>query len=204
VADLLGIDRDMAMRGMIKAPGDIGVVRLQRVTLLGRRVLWAHLFAVNDRESMIISMDMLEAYCNERTVRIGILNNRYDRERRAEQFGDVAAKDLKFDWLITFGAYEDLVTRKLLGNNFPRERIVNLGFSVNPSIDQIIDTIAGMIPDGYQALLVGFVNIHTPQAEMIMDYFEHLKGAPDAAMTVRFAGDIGYLQRQRFEMAQIQ
>ncbi len=204
VADLLGIDRDMAMQGMIKAPGDIGVVRLQRVTLRSRPVLWANLFAVNDRESMIISMEMLEAYCNERTVRIGILNNRYDRERRAEQFGDVAAKDLKFDWLITFGAYEDLVTRKLLGNNFPRERIVNLGFSVNPSIDQIIDTIAGMIPDGYQALLVGFVNIHTPQAEMIMDYFEHLKGAPDAAMTVRFAGDIGYLQRQRFEMAQIQ
>ena len=203
VADLLGIDRDVAMRGMIKAPGDIGVVRLQRVTLRGKPVIWANLFAVNDRESMIISMDVLEAYCGEKTVRIGILNNRYDRERRAEQFGDVAVKDLKFDWLITFGAYEDLVTRKLLGNNFPRERIVKLGFSVNPAIDQIIDTIAGMIPDGHQALLVGFVNIHTPQAEMMMDYFEHLKGGHEAAMTTSFAGDTGYLQRQRFEMAQV-
>ena len=41
----------------------------------------------------------------------------------SKRAGDVAVKDLKFDWLITFGAYEDLVTRKLLSNGFPRERI---------------------------------------------------------------------------------
>ncbi len=199
VADLLGIDRDIAMCGMIKAKGDIGVVRLQRVTLRDKPVIWANLFAVNDRESMIISMQMLESHCDDRTVKIGILNNRYDRERRAEQFGDVAVKDLTFDWLITFGAYEDLVTRKLVGNGYPRERITNLGFSVNPTVDQIIDAIAGMVPDGYQAMLVGFVNIHTPQAEMMMEYFESLKAGH--AEFQPSAGDVGYLQRRRFEMA---
>lgn len=198
VADLLGIDRHIAMRGMIKAKGDIGVVRLQRVTLLNKPVIWANLFAVNDRESMMISMDMLEPYCNDKTIKIGILNNRYDRERRAEQFGDVAVKDLKFDWLITFGAYEELVTRKLAGNGFPRDRIVNLGFSVNPLVERIIDSIAGMVPEGYQALLVGFVNIHTPQAEMMMEYFEHLKSGHDE-MTAQF--QTGYLLRQKFETA---
>lgn len=198
VADLLGIDRDIAMRGMIKAKGDIGVVRLQRVTLLNKPVIWANLFAVNDRESMMIGMDMLEPYCNDKTIKIGILNNRYDRERRAEQFGDVAVKDLKFDWLITFGAYEELVTRKLAGNGFPRDRIVNLGFSVNPPVERIIDSIAGMVPEGYQALLVGFVNIHTPQAEMMMEYFEHLKSGHDE-MTAQ--SQTGYLLRQKFETA---
>jgi poly-gamma-glutamate synthase PgsB/CapB len=202
VADLLGIDRDVAMRGMIKSKADIGVVRLQRVTLRGKPVIWANLFAVNDRESMIIGLDVLEAHCDDKTVRIGILNNRYDRERRAEQFGDVAVKDLKFDWLITFGAYEDLVTRKLLSHNFPRERIVNLGFSVNPTIEHIIDTIAGMIPDGQQGMLVGFVNIHTPQAEMLMEYFEHLKGT-HAVTPSAFESDISYSQRRRFEMAHV-
>jgi poly-gamma-glutamate synthase PgsB/CapB len=199
VADQLGIDRDVAMRGMIKSKGDIGVVRLQRVTLKDKPVIWANLFAVNDRESMMISMDVLEAYCDDKTIKIGILNNRYDRERRAEQFGDVTVKDLKFDWLITFGAYEDLVTRKLLSNNYPKERIVNLGFSVNPSVDQIIDAIVGMIPDGQQAMLVGFVNIHTPQAEMMMEYFEHLK--TDHSTMNAFADDIGYIKRQQFEMS---
>ena len=198
VADLLGIDHETAIRGMVKARGDIGVVRLQRVTLREKPVIWANLFAVNDRESMMISMDMLEPYCNDKTVKIGILNNRYDRERRAEQFGDVAAKDLKFDWLITFGAYEELVTRKLTANGFPRDRIVNLGFSVNPPVEKIIDSIADMVPGGYQALLVGFVNIHTPQAEMMMEYFEHLKSAGGEKTLQPQAG---YTARLKFEMA---
>ena len=197
VADLLGIDHDTALRGMLRARGDIGVLRLQRVALRGRDVLWANLFAVNDRESMMISMEKLAPYVTEKTVKIGILNNRYDRERRAEQFGDVAVKDLEFDWLITFGAYEDLVTRKLLANGYPPGRIVNLGFSVNPSLDRILDAIADMMPDGKEALLVGFVNIHTPQAEMMMEYFEHLKGAGASSA---MPAPAGYLLRRRFEM----
>jgi poly-gamma-glutamate synthase PgsB/CapB len=198
VADLLGIGHQTAISGMIKAKADIGVMRLQRVTLLGKTVIWANLFAVNDRESMIISMQMLESYCDEKTIKIGILNNRYDRERRAEQFGDVAAKDLNFDRLITFGAYENLVTRKLINNGYPRENIYNLGFSVNPTIDQIVERIVGMIPDGQQAMLVGFVNIHTPQAEMMMEYFEHLKSEQLHNPELRLG--VGYCRQQRFEM----
>jgi len=202
VADRLGIDRETAMRGMLKARGDIGVVRMQNVVLRGKPVIWANLFAVNDRESMMISMDVLEAHCTPQTIKIGILNNRYDRERRAEQFGDVAVKDLRFDRLITFGAYEDLVTKRLLANGFPRERIANLGFSVNPGVEQIIDTIAAMIPDGQPAMLVGFVNIHTPQAEMMMEYFERLRGHTESGSAPSLLwGEVGYERRQRFEMS---
>ncbi len=179
IADLLDIDRETAMDGMVKAKEDIGVLRLKRLNLLDKLVIWANLFAVNDRESMIINMEMLKLHCDKNTIKIGILNNRYDREKRAEQFSDVAAKDLSFDWLITFGAYEDLVTRKLINNGFPRDRIVNLGFSINPTIDQIIEAISGMIPDGYKGLLVGLVNIHTEQAEMMMEFFEGIQGMAD-------------------------
>ncbi|MFQ5436233.1 MAG: poly-gamma-glutamate synthase PgsB [Anaerolineae bacterium] len=199
VADLLGIDAGRAMRGMVNAKSDIGAVRLQRVAILDKPVIWANLFAVNDRESMIISMDVLDAYCHERTVKIGLLNNRYDRERRAEQFSDVAVKDLPFDWLITFGAFEDLVTRKLLANGFPADRIVNLGFSVNPSLEQILAAIADMIPEGHEGLLVGFVNIHTPQAEMMMDYFARLEEL--AAVETAVSPNTGYSRRRQFEMA---
>lgn len=202
IADLLGIDRDVAMDGMIHSQPDIGVVRLQNTKIRNKPVMWANLFAVNDRESMIISMDMLNAYCDEKTLKIGILNNRYDRERRAEQFGDIAVKDLSFDWLITFGAFEDLVTRKLKENGFPSDHIVNLGFSVNPSLNEILDAIAEMIPAGYRAMLVGFVNIHTPQAELMMEYFEGLAGAHHTE-TTDATDALGYWQRQRFEMAHL-
>ncbi len=200
MADLLGINRDTAMRGMINSAPDIGVTRLQRTEIRGKTVIWANLFAVNDRESMIISMRMLDNYCDEKTLKIGILNNRYDRERRAEQFSDIAVKDLTFDWLITFGAYEDLVTRKLIENGFPTEHIVNLGFSVNPTLDEILDAIAAMMPMGYQALLVGFVNIHTPQAEMMMEYFGHSAETPAAENSPQTPQPL-FVKRQRFEMA---
>ncbi len=202
VADLLGIDAERAMEGMVKAKSDMGAVRLQRVAVLDKPVIWANLFAVNDRESMIISMDVLESYCHERTVRIGLLNNRYDRERRAEQFSDVAVNDLSFDWLITFGAFEDLVTRKLIANGYPPERIVTLGFSVDPTLDQILQAVAAMVPEGHEGLLVGFVNIHTPQAEMMMDYFARLE-EPAAAQTAVSLAETGYSRRRQFEMAHL-
>lgn len=200
IAGLLGIDRDVAMDGMIHSLPDIGVVRLQSTEILGKPVTWANLFAVNDRESMVISMDMLNAASDEKTLKIGILNNRYDRERRAEQFSDIAVNDLSFDWLITFGAFEDLVTRKLGANGFPAERIVNLGFSVNPSLNDILEAIAGMIPDGYRALLVGFVNIHTPQAELMMEYFEGLNDTQHTEQAYTLYKP-GFWRRQQFELS---
>lgn len=184
VASLLGIDREIAMDGMVKAKEDIGVLRLQHLNLLGKPIIWANLFAVNDRESMIINMELLKMHLDKKTIKIGILNNRYDREKRAWQFADIAVKDLSFDWLITFGAFEDLVTRKLIDNGFPKEHIVNLGFSINPTIDQIIETISGMIPDGHKGFLVGFVNIHTEQAEMMMKFFESVPNVTNAIKTI--------------------
>ena len=55
---------------------------------------------------------------------------------------------------------------------YPRERIFNLGFSKNPSLEEILDQILGLI-EGDQGLLIGMVNIHTPQAELLMEYFHH-------------------------------
>ena len=56
-------------------------------------------------------------------------------------------------------------------------RIINMGFSVNPTFDQIFDVIAGLIK-GEQGVLIGLVNIHTPQAELLLEYFHHRPDAP--------------------------
>ena len=47
VAQLLGIPRDTAMRGMRHAQPDVGVVNLQRANWYGKEIIWAPLFAVN-------------------------------------------------------------------------------------------------------------------------------------------------------------
>ncbi len=171
MAELLNIPRHIAMAGMVKAPADPGVLRIERYKVAGKNLTWANLFAVNDRESMIAVAEKLKPYVGEHTTSVGILNNRTDRQRRALQFADIAVNDLSFDRLVTFGAYEDLVTSILRRNGYPAEQIINLGEQRNPTIRQIIQEAVAAMPTK-DVLLVGFVNIHTHQAEMMLDYFE--------------------------------
>jgi gamma-polyglutamate synthase len=177
LADLLGIPRTLALQGMCNARPDPGVVEIQHTRWNDKEIIWAPLFAVNDRESAIIGINELFPFINTKTTRIGILNNRYDRADRAWRFAKIAVEDLHFDYLITFGAYESQVTQRMVSTGYPRERIINLGFSVNPNLQQIFDTVSGLI-QGEQGLLVGMVNIHTPQAELVIDYFNRQPDAP--------------------------
>lgn len=174
VAQLLGIPREVAMRGMRRALPDIGAVFVQRAVVRDKEIIWAPLFAVNDRESTLIGVEALRPYHRPDATRIGVLNNRYDRAVRAIQFAEIAARDLRLDYYITFGAYERQVTERMVELGYPRERIINLGFSKNPTLEEIIDTIVELI-EGDQGLLIGLVNIHTPQAELLMEFFHHLK-----------------------------
>jgi poly-gamma-glutamate synthase PgsB/CapB len=177
VAEILGIPRSTAMRGMWNARPDLGVANIQRTTWRNKEILWIPLFAVNDRESTVISVDALQPYYDPNATRIGILNNRYDRADRAMRFASIAALDLDFDYWITFGAYEAQVTEKMTELGVPRERIINMGFSVNPTLDQIFDKTAELIK-GEQGVLIGLVNIHTPQAELLLEYFHHQPDSP--------------------------
>lgn len=199
IAKMFDIPREVAVRGMQKAIPDIGAVFVQRTQMRGKEVVWAPLFAVNDRESTIISIEALRAYHKPNATRIGILNNRFDRAVRATKFAEIAASDLKLDYYITFGAYEEQVTQQMVSLGYPRERIINLGVSKQPSIDHILDQIAALV-EAQEALLVGMVNIHTPQAELLMEYFDHL--APQKKQPNELIADFSHIssvaQRQRY------
>lgn len=173
IAELLDIPRHIAMAGMVKAPADPGVLRVERYQIAGKNLTWANLFAVNDRESMVAAAEKLRPYIGPNTTTVGILNNRSDRQRRAIQFADIAVNDLEFDRLVTFGAYEDLVSNVVLRNGYDKKHLINLGEQRNPTINDIIDEAVAKMPTD-DVLLVGFVNIHTHQAEMMLDYFERV------------------------------
>ncbi|MGB3734120.1 MAG: poly-gamma-glutamate synthase PgsB [Ilumatobacter sp.] len=182
LADIIGIPRDVAIRGMAKAEPDPGVLRMKELRIgdgpiqaapgASKKVTWANLFAVNDRESMIAAMEKLDPFMTSDTTVVGILNNRSDRERRAIQFADVGVLDLEFDRLVTFGAYEGLVTDRVKKNGYEPAHILNLGDEHDFSQDQIIDQMITQMPTTH-VLVVGFVNIHTHQAEEMLEYFEH-------------------------------
>jgi poly-gamma-glutamate synthase PgsB/CapB len=180
IAELLGIPRHVAMAGMVKAPADPGVLRIERYAVAGKNLTWANLFAVNDRESMVAAFEKLRPYITDDTTTVGILNNRSDRQRRAVQFADISVNDLDFDRLATFGAYEDLVTNIVKRNGYPETSIINLGEHRSPSVRDLIDELVGKMPT-QDVLLVGFVNIHTEQAELLLGYFDHLARQAEGA-----------------------
>ena len=184
IAEMLGIDREVAMTGMVKAPPDPGVLRTKELEIGDKRVTWANLFAVNDRESMVVGMERLAPLRTEETTVVGILNNRSDRERRATQFADVAVNDLDFDRLVTFGAYERLVTERLVANGYPSGSIINLGEDRNPTVEEIIDKMV-LQANTPHVLVVGFVNIHTHQAELMLEYFEGVTHGDPVAEVVK-------------------
>ncbi|PPK95382.1 poly-gamma-glutamate synthase PgsB/CapB [Kineococcus xinjiangensis] len=177
VARLLNIPRAAALRGMWKSVPDVGVVRLRTYDVLGKRVLWVPMFAANDRESVVLTFSTLKPIFPPGAPVIGILNNRRDRGRRAELFAHMVPTDLApyLDHLVTFGAYEEQVSRTIVEEGYPAERVHLLGETVQPDLDRILRTITGLVP-GRDAVLVGMVNIHTDQAELLIEFFEHLQG----------------------------
>jgi hypothetical protein len=177
VAQLLGISRGAAVQGMWKSVPDVGVVRLRAYDIRGKRVLWVPMFAANDRESVVLTLENLRPQFPPNAPVIAILNNRLDRGRRAELFAEMVPTDLAghLDEVVTFGAYEDQVSTTMAARGFARERIHHLGDTVQPTLETILDTLAGLVP-GTEAVLVGLVNIHTPQAELLIDHFQHLRG----------------------------
>lgn len=177
VADMLGIPRRRAVEGMWKSVPDVGVVRLRTYDVQGKQVLWVPLFAANDRESVIFTFENLADRFPPGAPVIGILNNRADRGRRAELFAHMVPDDLEqhLDHVLTFGAYEDTVIPTMVERGYGAERIHRLGDTVRPSLDQILDTVAALVP-GERAVLVGMVNIHTEQAELLIEHFDALAG----------------------------
>jgi poly-gamma-glutamate synthase PgsB/CapB len=173
VARHLRLPHETALRGMRNAVPDIGAVRLSEARIRDKDVLWVPLFAANDRQSLAANFEALQArFPGDATV-IGVLNNRSDRGRRAERFAHVVPDyfGLYLDHVVTLGDFERPVTRSLVERGIPRDHITNLGHATNPTFGEMLDTIAGLI-EGRRGVLVGMVNIHTDQAELLTGYFE--------------------------------
>ncbi|MDP9405608.1 MAG: poly-gamma-glutamate synthase PgsB [Actinomycetota bacterium] len=178
VARHLGIRREAALQGMWKSVPDVGIVRLRTYDVQGKKVLWVPMFAANDRESVVVTFQTLQAQFPEGATVIGILNNRADRGRRAELFAHMVPTDLApyLDHVLTFGAYEEQVSRTIVELGYPDSQVHLMGETVSPTLDQILQKIADLV-DGPEGVLVGMVNIHTEQAELLIEHFEHLQGA---------------------------
>jgi poly-gamma-glutamate synthase PgsB/CapB len=171
VADLIGLNRERALGAMQNAANDPGAFRIERLNHRDHEVVWANLFAVNDRESFINLCGILfKQYPTHKKV--VVLNNRLDRPARVRLFTEISI-DLGFDQIVTFGDYEAEVSAVAAKQH---DIIQNLGNSTAYSEADggaLLDQILGPNSKSSNILLIGTVNIHTRQAENLMHFIEH-------------------------------
>lgn len=172
VADIYNIPRNQALAAMKTTRPDSGVLEIKEFSVDNNQVTWCNLFAINDRESTIKNFQDLEKLHNKKQQKkvVAILNNRSDRPDRAQQFIDIVKNDLRVDLVVTFGDFEKQALRQLKGHKevLPMASVKDL--SGKEILQKIIATTGSQ-----EIMLYGLANIHTPQAEKILKYFEETK-----------------------------
>ncbi|MEU6344827.1 poly-gamma-glutamate synthase PgsB [Streptomyces sp. NPDC046977] len=90
VAELLGVDRETALRGMYDAPPDPGVLSVERhLTPDGKKLRFANVFAANDPESTLMNINqLLDLGAIHRPLNV-VINCRPDRVERNGQMGEI-------------------------------------------------------------------------------------------------------------------
>ena len=178
IAEILKIPRAKALKAMQDAPADPGAFVIQSLQFSQYKIAWGNLFAVNDRESFIqITQKLFKQYPDYYPV--VILNNRSDRPTRVELFAQIS-QNLEFARIITFGDYELGVNEVFTSTP---EKVVNLGNSTKfkeASAEELLRQIVSGIEEP-KILLIGTVNIHTLQAEKLLDFFEEPSHGTEAA-----------------------
>lgn len=180
IADLFGVDRAQALGNMKQSKADPGAFELERYELATTQeepiqLKWANLFAINDKESFILTVTQLYGMFLEDYTTVVILNNRIDRPERVMLFFEIVAKDLPCDYIVTFGEYETTINQQAdaLGLS---DKVINLGESTafsKASGQELIQEIAKQTQSN-RLFLIGAVNIHTPQAVELLATIETL------------------------------
>ena len=176
VAELLKIPRQKALSGMVAAKPDPGALRVRHLQIRSKqqpekKVTWANLFAINDRQSVIKVAESLLVGAGTNCTRIAILNNRSDREDRALQFAEIVARDLNFDMVALIGAYAPMISEILREKGVGSKRQILMGehrgFSPAEMLHKLIHATRCE-----SIFLAGMVNIHSDQATQLLSFFE--------------------------------
>jgi poly-gamma-glutamate synthase PgsB/CapB len=159
------IPREQALDAMVQAKPDVGAVFVREISVEGKTLRYAPLWAVNDRESAVACVSTLREAAPGYTT-VLILNNRADRQLRTVQFADIASQDIDPDYIMTIGDMRDICVRQLRANGFSDDRILPMN---GQPVEGIVRRLLEITPE--RALVIPTVNIHTAQAHGLREWF---------------------------------
>ncbi|MFC4019975.1 poly-gamma-glutamate synthase PgsB [Micromonospora sp. GCM10011542] len=168
VAELLGVDRRSALKGMWEAPADPGVLSVARVMHGTKRFRFANIFAANDPESTFMNIEQLESQHLITRPLTMVINCRPDRIERNGQMGELSGR-VRPENIVLIGE-----VTKSARTSVPAElqdRIVDLGGKPDPA--GLLESVTAATPNDSSIVAVG--NIHG-QGEVLVHQLASLPG----------------------------
>ncbi|MDX8037208.1 poly-gamma-glutamate synthase PgsB [Lentzea sp. BCCO 10_0856] len=166
VAELLGVNRQLALAGMWAAPPDPGVLSVQTRTRDGKQIKLANVFAANDPESTLMNVErLLEQGTIARPLHV-VINCRPDRVERNRQMGELVAR-IDPDRVVLIG--EPTRSARLSIADDWQDRVNDLGGA--RAAGELLDSILADVDDTVSLVAIG--NIHG-QGEALLHAVDEL------------------------------
>ncbi|WP_405058583.1 poly-gamma-glutamate synthase PgsB [Kribbella sp. NBC_01505] len=169
VADLLNVNRQLALEGMWQAPPDPGVLQVHRYQAGRTRLRFANVFAANDPESTLMNIDQLRGQGAIGDPLHMVINCRPDRIERNGQMGALVPR-IAPDRVVLIG--EPTRSARTAVPAEWQDRILDLG-GRRPAADLVRDLLDGQY-DELSVVAVG--NIHG-QGELLIEELAKLPAA---------------------------
>ena len=164
----LGVDRQVALRGMWAADPDPGVMKVFHVRKHRHRVAFVNGFAANDPESTRCIWHMMLERLPHHQTRMAIINCRSDRTHRSVQLAETMGDWQQADHLILIGTGTQTFHRVATESGIDPLSMLALE---EADVSEIVEAI--MERAGESAVIMGMGNTQGPGLALC-DYFETL------------------------------
>ncbi len=172
VAEHLGIERDVAIRGMQKAIPDIGALTVYRVEFFDKEITFYNAFAANDPESIGALWDKLKLFPSADEPVIVIANNRADRASRTAQLADMLVDKVRADRYLLIGTNTKLLLEELGRGGMDLAEVIDIG---GAEVEDVFEKCVELTPR--KSKIVGVGNIGGIGRELL-GYFKARAESP--------------------------
>ncbi|UCE85275.1 MAG: poly-gamma-glutamate synthase PgsB [Deltaproteobacteria bacterium] len=155
VCEALGVDRDVALRGMWNAQPDPGALTVHEIEFFGRRLLFANGFAANDPESTGRVWRRVIDLVPDVERRIAIFNCRVDRSDRSRQLGEACVGWPPADCYVLMGTGTYMLAREATRRGLDVSKLLIVE---GQRPDDIFEAV--LERTGRSALIMGMGNVH--------------------------------------------
>jgi gamma-polyglutamate synthase len=162
VCEAIGVDRNVALRGMQSARPDPGALTIEYVNVNGVPFVFVNGFAANDPESTGQVWELALERTDGKGKRVALINCRSDRADRSEQLGRAAADWTRADRYLVMGSDRHFFVQAAERAGIPAELLTSSRSQSARELAHELASVAG--PSG---VVVGMGNIGGMGLELI-------------------------------------